>query len=104
MVYLTDRDDSVCLKYTLDGKPLQVLGTRGEHSDTGCERPGELVPRAAGPFNYPTEMVPAPSGELYITDGYRNARVHRFSAAAGSSPRGASRARPSRISSTCRTA
>ena len=44
VVYLTDRDDSVCLTYTLDGKPLQVLGKRGTHSDTGCERPGELVP------------------------------------------------------------
>jgi DNA-binding beta-propeller fold protein YncE len=81
VVYLTDREDSVCLTYTLDGRPLQVLGKRGEHSDTGCERPGELVPRAAGPFNYPTEMVPAPSGDLYVTDGYRNARVHRFTAA-----------------------
>jgi DNA-binding beta-propeller fold protein YncE len=79
IVYLTDRDDSVCLKYTLDGKPLQVLGTRGQHSDTGGEVPGELVPRAAGPFNYPTEMVPSPSGDLYISDGYRNARVHQFS-------------------------
>ena len=70
----------MCLTYTLDGKPLQVLGQRGVHSDTGCERPGALVPRAAGPFNYPTEMVPAPSGDLYVTDGYRNARVHRFTA------------------------
>src|SRR3989442_15119588 len=25
-------------------------------------------------------MVPAPSGDLYVTDGYRNARVHRFAA------------------------
>ena len=80
IVYLTDRDDSVCLMYTLDGKPLQVLGRRGAHSDTGCEKPGELVPRSAGPFNYPTEMVPSPSGNLYVTDGYRNARVHRFDA------------------------
>jgi len=80
VVYLTDRADSICLIYTLDGKPLQVLGKRGEHSDTGCERPGDLVPRAAGPFNYPTEMVPAPSGDLYVSDGYRNARVHRFAA------------------------
>jgi DNA-binding beta-propeller fold protein YncE len=80
VVYLTDRSDSVCLIYTLDGKPLQVLGKRGEHSNTGGERPGDLVPRAAGPFNYPTEMVPAPSGDLYVSDGYRNARVHRFTA------------------------
>ena len=80
VIYLTDRADSVVLKFTLDGKALQVIGTRGVHSDTGCENMGDLVPRAAGPFNYPTEMVPAPSGDLYVTDGYRNSRVHRFSA------------------------
>ena len=48
------------------------------HSDTGCEVAGALVPRAAGPFNYPAELVPSPSGDLYVADGYRNARVHRF--------------------------
>ena len=65
IVYLTDRSDSVALKFTLEGKPLQILGDRGVHSDTGGERPGELVP--------------SPSGDLYVSDGYRNARVHRFS-------------------------
>lgn len=80
IVYITDREDSVCLRYTLDGKPLQVLGDRGVHSDTGCEVPGQLCPRAAGPFNYPAELVPAPSGDMYVADGYRNARVHRFAA------------------------
>jgi DNA-binding beta-propeller fold protein YncE len=80
VVYVTDREDSVALMFTLDGKPLQVIGKRGVHSDTGCEQPGELVPRAAGPFNYPSEMVPSPSGDLYVSDGYRNSRVHRFTA------------------------
>ncbi len=79
IVYLTDRDDSVCMVCTLEGKPLKVIGHRGVHSDTGCEKAGDLVPRAAGPFNYPTELVPAPSGDLYVSDGYRNARVHWFS-------------------------
>ena len=78
-IYLTDRDSSVCIMYTLDGKPIQMLGRHGVHSDTGCERAGDLVPRAAGPFNYPSELVPAPSGDLYVSDGYRNARIHRFS-------------------------
>jgi DNA-binding beta-propeller fold protein YncE len=80
IVYLTDRDDHVALRFTLDGKPLGVLGHRGQPSDTGCEEDGGRVVRAAGPFNKPTEMVVAPSGELYVTDGYRNSRVHRFSA------------------------
>ena len=83
VVYITDREDEVAVKFSLDGKPLQVLGERGVHSDTGCENPGDLVPRAAGPFNYPTEMVPSPWGDLYVTDGYRNSRVHRFSADGG---------------------
>lgn len=79
IAYTTDRKDSVAVIFTLDGKPLQVIGKRGVHSDTGCEKPGDLVPRAAGPFNYPTEMAPSPSGDLYVSDGYRNCRVHRFS-------------------------
>ena len=78
VVYVTDRDASTCLVYTLDGKPVQMLGRHGRHSDTGCEVAGDLVPRAAGPFNYPAELVPSPSGELYVADGYRNSRVHRF--------------------------
>lgn len=80
IAYTTDRKDSVAVVFTLDGKPLQVIGKRGVHSDTGCEKPGELCPRAAGPFNYPTELAPAPNGDLYVADGYRNARVHRFTA------------------------
>ena len=77
-VYLTDRSACVPMIFTLEGKLLQQFGKRGVHSDTGCEKSGALVPRAAGPFNYPTEMMPAPNGDLYITDGYRNCRVHRF--------------------------
>ena len=78
IVYLTDREGSVAMKYTLEGKPLQLIGNRGVYSDTGCQVAGEVAPRSAGPFNYVTEMVPSPSGDLYISDGYRNARVHRF--------------------------
>jgi hypothetical protein len=77
-VYTTDRIDSVAKSFTLDGKPLLELGTRGVGSDTG-EVENWLVERAAGPFNHPTEMIRHPNGDIYVTDGYRNARVHRFS-------------------------
>jgi hypothetical protein len=77
-VYTTDRSDSVAKSFTLDGKPLLELGQRGVHSDTGCEGPPYLAARAAGPFNHPTEMIAHPNGDIYVTDGYRNARVHRF--------------------------
>ena len=81
IVYLTDREGSIAQKCTLDGTPLLTIGTPGVYSDTGCEVAGEVCPRSAGPFNYLTELVPSPSGDLYVSDGYRNARVHRFSAA-----------------------
>ena len=32
------------------------------------------------PFNRPTNVAVAPNGELYVSDGYGNCRVHRFSA------------------------
>ena len=81
IVYLTDREGSIAQKCNLDGTPLLTIGTPGVFSDTGCEVAGEVCPRSAGPFNYLTELVPSPSGDLYVSDGYRNARVHRFSAA-----------------------
>ena len=84
VVYMTDRDDSVVLTFTLDGRPLQVIGKRGAHSDTGVppdfDDENDMVPRAAGPFHFPSKMMPGPSGDLYVSDGYRNARVHRFTA------------------------
>ena len=76
-VYTTDRSDSVAKSFTLEGKPLMELGKRGVHSDTGNVT-NWLVERAAEPFNHPTEMLPHPNGDIYVTDGYRNARVHRF--------------------------
>jgi sugar lactone lactonase YvrE len=78
VAYTTDRPDSVAVSFTLDGKPLLVLGQRGVHSDTGCVGRPWLAERPGGPFNHPTEMMPHPNGDIYVTDGYRNCRVHRF--------------------------
>jgi DNA-binding beta-propeller fold protein YncE len=77
-VYTTDRSDSVVKSFTLDGKPLMELGQRGVHSDTGCTSSPWLADHPGGPFNHPTEMIRHPNGDIYVTDGYRNCRVHRF--------------------------
>lgn len=79
LIYLADRGDHVALKLTTDGRQLLKLGNRGQPSDTGCFEDEAEVPRAAGPFNRPTRISPSPSGDLYVSDGYRNSRVHRFS-------------------------
>lgn len=84
VVWCTDDKDHTVRKFTLDGRLLQTLGTPGQASDTGYDEtaPSNLttIKRGAGPFNRPTKVAKAPSGDLYISDGYGNARVHRFSA------------------------
>jgi sugar lactone lactonase YvrE len=80
VIYTTDRSDSVAKSFTLDGKVLLALGQPGVHSDTGCVGSPWLAVRAGGPFNHPTEMIAHPNGDIYVTDGYRNSRVHRFTA------------------------
>ena len=78
-VYMTDQDDHVVIKYTLEGRPLLVLGNRGRASDTGYVRSTRTILRAAAPFNMPTQVATAPSGDFYVSDGYANSRIHRFS-------------------------
>jgi len=51
------------------------------HSDTGCDdRDWRKIERAAGPFNSPTDIAVASDGQLFVSDGYGNARIHVFSA------------------------
>jgi DNA-binding beta-propeller fold protein YncE len=87
-VYCVDNQQHVVRKFTPDGELLMTLGTPGQASDTGYNprRPNpqvhhnETVERAAGPFNSCTNVAVAPNGDLYVADGYGNARVHRFDA------------------------
>lgn len=80
-VYLTDDLDHTVHKFTLEGERIWTLGTSGQPSNTGATSVDYRTIRQAGPpFHYPTNLAPAPSGELYVADGYGNARIHKFSA------------------------
>lgn len=87
LVYCVDEDDHVVRKFAADGRPAGVLGTAGRPSDTGADwglidfkaRIGSIK-RGGPPFNHPTKLAVAPNGDLYVSDGYANARIHRFSA------------------------
>ncbi|MCE9527413.1 MAG: peptidyl-alpha-hydroxyglycine alpha-amidating lyase family protein [Planctomycetales bacterium] len=80
-VYLTDDLDHTVHKFTPEGERLWTLGTSGQPSDTGATSVDYRTIRQAGPpFHYPTNLAPAPSGEFYVSDGYGNARIHKFSA------------------------
>jgi DNA-binding beta-propeller fold protein YncE len=83
-VYCTDDGNHTVTKLTPEGKPLLTLGNKGQPSDTGYTKKSELalslatIKRGGPPFNRPTGVNVSPSGEIYVSDGYGNARIHRF--------------------------
>lgn len=83
-VYCTDDGDHTVRKFSPDGKLLMTLGTRNQPSLTGyVEKPDLLasldtIKRGGPPFNRPTGVAFSSIGDIYVTDGYGNARVHRF--------------------------
>ncbi|MDP6042957.1 MAG: peptidyl-alpha-hydroxyglycine alpha-amidating lyase family protein [Dehalococcoidales bacterium] len=85
-IYCTDDMLHVVYKFTLEGKLLQTLGNKRQPSDTGYAADHTdffwsltTIARSAPPFNRPTGVAVAGSGAIYVSDGYGNARVHKFS-------------------------
>jgi hypothetical protein len=67
-IFATDISAHTVTRWTLDGQLLQTWGTPGETGAPGA------------PFNRPTRAVMTSDGELYVSDGYGQQRVHRFGA------------------------
>lgn len=86
-IYCTDDGNHTVSKFTPEGKLLMQLGNKGQPSDTGfVHTPGATltsclptIKRGGPPFNRPTGVSLSSAGEIFISDGYGNARVHRFS-------------------------
>jgi DNA-binding beta-propeller fold protein YncE len=84
IVYVVDEVAHQVRKFSPDGVPLGEIGS-GEASDTGYISEGDIkvrqatIARPAGPFNRPTKVAVAQNGDLYVSDGYGNSRVHQFS-------------------------
>ena len=66
-VWLTDVALQQVFKFTHDGKLLMVLGERG------------VAGEDAKHFNRPTDVAVLSDGSFYVSDGYRNTRVVKFS-------------------------
>lgn len=80
LLYLTDDENHVVQKYTPEGELLMTLGTPGQGSDSGVQGMDyRTITQPAPPFHYPTNVALAADGSMYITDGYGNCRVHKFS-------------------------
>lgn len=80
-VYCVDEGRQVIYHFSATGELLHTIGTPDVSSDTGYDGSSlASITRGGPPFNKPTNLAVAPSGDLYVSDGYGNARVHRFRA------------------------
>jgi sugar lactone lactonase YvrE len=93
-MYFVDRMPQLVLKFSKEGRHRLSLGKRGVHSDTGYTQetriPGDPLLSGGGlpdkngvgyagpPFHHPTDVSIGPNGEIYVSDGYRNSRVHKY--------------------------
>src|SRR5205823_3582885 len=68
-IYLTDDGGHFVRKCSLDGKVLLEIGVPG--------KPAEYM--SGEPFHRCTHTALSPKGEIYVSDGYGNARVHKYS-------------------------
>lgn len=68
-LYLTDDGDHTVRQCTLEGKVLKTIGIPG--------RPSAYMSQE--PFHRCTHTALSPRGDLYVSDGYGNARIHKYS-------------------------
>jgi hypothetical protein len=106
-MFFVEANAHIVHKFTRQGKHCLTLGKRGQPSDTGWTtdvtyrnpRQPEGPMRAEGglfgdtwksrngvghpgpPFHRPSDISVTPTGEMFISDGYRNCRVHKYSSA-----------------------
>jgi DNA-binding beta-propeller fold protein YncE len=79
-IFCTDDGQHTVRQFTPDGRLLMTMGTRNVPSDTGYNgKDLDTIKRGGPPFNRPTNVAIGLKGEIYISDGYGNARVHIFS-------------------------
>jgi DNA-binding beta-propeller fold protein YncE len=66
MVWLADIGNHTIMQFSPEGRLLRTLGTKGEKGNDETH------------LNMPTDMAVAPSGDVFVSDGYGNNRIVHF--------------------------
>jgi len=67
-IWTTDSRDHLVRKFTPDGQLLMSIGKRGVAGDNS----------STDSFNRPNAVALAPNGDIFVCDGYENARIVQF--------------------------
>ncbi|GHV60024.1 hypothetical protein AGMMS49587_00240 [Spirochaetia bacterium] len=79
-VYVVDGRRNCVFKFDKDGKLLLTIGTPDSPIDTGViNYDYRTMRQSTDSFNHPAKIASLDKGDLFIADGYGNARIHHYS-------------------------
>jgi sugar lactone lactonase YvrE len=79
-IWCVDDEGQRLLHYSEDGELLQTIQGPNRADETGyVVGEAHSVHHSADPFCYPTGVASGSDEDIWVTDGYGNARVHHFS-------------------------
>lgn len=76
--FYVDRVPQLMMKFDAAGRHRLTIGRRNQHSETGYTEDAPTVLHPGPPFHHPTDVSVEPDGTFYVSDGYRNCRIHKF--------------------------
>jgi len=83
-IWAVDKGSDMVIKFTPAGRIVEVYGRRKESADDEAkpwEHPNPPLPPIDGLFRQPTDVAWDSQGNIYISDGYVNSRVAKYSKA-----------------------
>ena len=79
-VYVVEAMRNCIFKFNTDGKLLSAIGVPDTPLDTGViNYDFRTIRQSSSSFNHPAKIAVLDKGDLFIADGYGNARVHHYS-------------------------
>ncbi|MBZ5610558.1 MAG: peptidyl-alpha-hydroxyglycine alpha-amidating lyase family protein [Acidobacteriia bacterium] len=81
-LWAVDKGTDMIIKFNPQGRVMMVFGRKKEASDEGAEpwkHPRPPLPAQDNSFRQPTDVTWDPEGNIFISDGYINSRVAKYS-------------------------
>ena len=79
-VYVCDAMRNCIFKFSNTGDLLMTIGTPDSPCDNGCVNYDfRTIAFSNDSLNHPSKLVVTKAGDIFIADGYGNARVHHYS-------------------------
>jgi DNA-binding beta-propeller fold protein YncE len=80
-IWATDKGSDMVVKFNPQGQVEMVFGRKSEAADEGAHpwpHPKPPAPAVDGRFRQPTDVTWDNSGNIYVSDGYINARIAKY--------------------------